>query len=435
MRAQGLGPITKWVDDHFFLRIRCEHLAEYNTLRVGWAKKIARNGGQRHNRGRLWFRGDTMDSGQFEEYDEDCLFPIVDQRPCVSSPRNQHDAQFTYSFSDIDSLSDKLGIPWEREKDTQFATLTTFIGLEWDIARRTVALPLPKRQKYLRAIEDWQSKSTHALDETQKLHGKLLHASLVLTDGRPYLTSLESFLGIFVDSPFKPRTPPKALHHDLQWWGQALAHPTVERPIPGPAVVRDTAAYSDASSGVGLAITIGNRWRAWRLVPGWKSDNRDIGWAEAAAFYFLTASLAAHHSDGGNFQVYGDNQGVVEGWWKGRSRNRPTNEVFKQIHQLARNTHCSFFTRYVPSGSNPADPPSRGKYYSFSLLLPAPPIPASFQPFIVDFDHPPLPHEQHLISTSSLPLPAPKPPRQLECNTDTTFDRQAEDLATQSKSW
>lgn len=39
MRAKGLGPISKWVDDHLFVRIRREHLPEYNSQR----KKICRS--------------------------------------------------------------------------------------------------------------------------------------------------------------------------------------------------------------------------------------------------------------------------------------------------------------------------------------------------------------------------------------------------------
>lgn len=33
MRAKGLGPISKWVDDHLFIRIRREHIPKYNEKR------------------------------------------------------------------------------------------------------------------------------------------------------------------------------------------------------------------------------------------------------------------------------------------------------------------------------------------------------------------------------------------------------------------
>jgi hypothetical protein len=74
---------------------------------------------------------------------------------------------------------------------------------------------------------------------------------------------------------------------------------------------------------VGIGITIGNWWRTWRLIPGWNStgSGRDIGWAEAMGFYLLTAIITHHKPEGGHFRIYGDNKGVVEGWWKGHSCN------------------------------------------------------------------------------------------------------------------
>jgi len=86
--------------------------------------------------------------------------------------------------------------------------------------------------------------------------------------------------------------------------------------------------------------------------------------------------------------MYGDNRGVVEGWWKGRSRNRPTNTIFKRIHELSASSHCSILTRYVPSAHNPADGPSRGIYPPESLLLPPIPIPPPLQNFIANFNDP-----------------------------------------------
>jgi len=30
-------------------------------------------------------------------------------------------------------------------------------------------------------------------------------------------------------------------------------------------------------------VVIGNQWAAWKLIPGWDSAGRDIGWAESIA--------------------------------------------------------------------------------------------------------------------------------------------------------
>ena len=56
-------------------------------------------------------------------------------------------------------------------------TVIRYIGLaEWNITQRTVALPYDKREKYMAAIADWESRTPHTLREVQSLYGKLLHA-------------------------------------------------------------------------------------------------------------------------------------------------------------------------------------------------------------------------------------------------------------------
>jgi len=36
-------------------------------------------------------------------------------------------------MADIDVLSNKLGIPWEKTKDIPFSTAVLFIGFIWDL--------------------------------------------------------------------------------------------------------------------------------------------------------------------------------------------------------------------------------------------------------------------------------------------------------------
>jgi hypothetical protein len=57
----------------------------------------------------------------------------------------------------------------------------------------------------------------HNLLETQRLHGKLQHAFLVVLPGRAHLTSLEAMLALCHNRPFLPRTPPRGTPDDLAW--------------------------------------------------------------------------------------------------------------------------------------------------------------------------------------------------------------------------
>jgi hypothetical protein len=384
-RAQGIGPISKWVDDHIFFRIPVEHRTTYNIQRQRWHGIIMQNGGRHQSGSRLWYQGESMPDGSPAEFDEDAACPIADFSSLPN--RSDVDASFTYSDADIDLISGQLGIPWEPSKTIPFASSVPFLGFDWNLSDRTVALTEKKRTKYRAAIEAWLPNPTHDLEETQKLYGKLLHACLVLPAGRAYLTNLEVLMASFSGNPFVPHHAPRHTATDLCWWLDVLLSPRLSRSIPGPSCVIDQHAFSDASSGFGIGIVVGDRWRAWHLLPGWKADGRDIGWAEAVGFEFLARTLAATSQPGQHLRVFGDNKGVVEGWWKGRSRNWETNKVFRRIHDLADTHQCVFITRYVASRENPADGPSRGLYPSLARLLPAISIPVPLRQFISDPNH------------------------------------------------
>ena len=284
-------------------------------MRKGWAQEISENGGEQHDRGKLWFKGAAMPDDRAEEFDEDCSTPIQDLSN--QTPKSPEGARYTYAFADIDSISDELGIPWEQKKDITFGSEAPFIGFSWNLKNQTVSIPESKKTKYLHAIFDWESKKTHNLKEAQKLYGKLLHACAVVPTGRAYLTSLEKFMAIFGDNPFMPHSPPRSTCIDLHWWKRMLSRNHISHTIPGPKVILDIAAYSDASSETGIGITIGDCWRAWHLLPGWKEKGRDIGWAEAIGFLFLILSILPGSASGTNYKVFGDNKGVIEGWCKG----------------------------------------------------------------------------------------------------------------------
>ena len=77
-------------------------------------------------------RGPRAD-GRVEEFDEDMSFPLQN----LAKGREHN---YTYDLSDIDHISDKLGIPWEHSKDVDFGPSFPFIGFIWDIEAKTVSL-------------------------------------------------------------------------------------------------------------------------------------------------------------------------------------------------------------------------------------------------------------------------------------------------------
>ena len=384
LRANGIGPLSKWVDDHIFFRLPQQHLEAYNSQHHIWSQTISKHGGRTHEGSRIWYRGDTMPDGCSEEYDEDMVFPLHDfSNTSTCSPT---DVFYTYADTDIDLISEELSIPWESSKTIPFATVVPYLGFLWDLDTHTVAIPTEKKARYLSAIEEWHKKCTHTLDEVQGLYDKLLHASLVIPAGRAYLTTLETMLSGLNNRPFMPHTPPCTTASDLQWWMTLLKSPNLSRAIPGPVPLTDLHTFSDASSGFSIGITIGDKWRTWHLLPGWKSDRQDIGWAEAVGFELLTLAIIPSSNSGTHFKVYGDNKGVVEGWWKGCSQNKQTNAVFHRIHTFLRTQQCSVHTRYVPSKDNLADEPSCGIYLPSTYIMPYIPIPPELHGLITDFN-------------------------------------------------
>jgi hypothetical protein len=375
------------VDDHLFFRILREFLASYNKLRKE-VHTALEAGGNRQSGGRLWHKGQIFDDETFDVYAEDCRFQLRDLSQ--SSPHAIIDQKYTFTFTDIDRASRLLGIPWEPSKDTAFAYEALFLGLLWGIPKLSVELSPAKKGKYLAAIVEWCSCTTHVLLDVQRLYGKLLHASLVIRMGRAYLTSLETMLGICHSCPFVPHHPVRHLHDDLNWWCSKLAEPFVRKTISQPRTPVDIRAFSDASSTVGIAIVINGYWRAWTLRPGWQTLNgqRDIGWAEGVGFDLLTLAIlnARRKQPFNHFRVFCDNQGIVNGWRNGRSCNWATNLVFHRILDCLERVspNVSFHLCYVPSADNPADSPSRGVFPPRNLLLPPLVLPDDLSTFLVD---------------------------------------------------
>ena len=122
-----------------------------------------------------------MPNGCVMEFNKDAGSPFQDFS--AASPHSKHDTLFTYNDTDINHLSDALGIPWENSKTIPFSQVVLYLSFTWDIRMWTMAIPSEKKRKYIDAIKSWASCLTHALKDVQKLDGKLLHASLVVPVG------------------------------------------------------------------------------------------------------------------------------------------------------------------------------------------------------------------------------------------------------------
>ena len=100
----------------------------------------------------------------------------------------------------------------------------------------------------------------------------------------------------------------------------------------------------------------------------------------------------------------------MEGWWKGRHRNAEVNNVFRRINNFTYSLPRRFeiHTTYIPSGSNPADPPSRGILGPPQFLLPSIDLPEPVRNFLVDATETPTPTELRLLREGHYPPAAQK---------------------------
>jgi len=118
--------------------------------------------------------------------------------------------------------------------------------------------------------------------------------------------------------------------HELKWWSCTLTVPNPTRSLtPLPALDLDI--WVDASMSVRVGILIDNRWSAWYLTPGWNSNGRDIGWAEAVVIELAVMWLASSGLHDGCLTVNCDNTSVIQSIWKGHSRNPWHNNCLLRI--------------------------------------------------------------------------------------------------------
>jgi hypothetical protein len=283
-----------------------------------------------------------------------------------------------------------LGVIWATDKGSNFAPTATFTGLLWDVQGKTVGVPEEKRVKYVSALVDFLAQHNTAKWEVERIYKKLAHAALVLPMGCTYLTGLETMLCAFAlaaDS-FSAHRITTGVRNNLTWWQQHLLVPILPQPLPVPAEVRDIGAYSDTSSGAGIRIFVNGWWRAWRFCKGFNRDGRNIGWAEATGFKILLRTLVQIGLAQGDIIAWGDNQGVVEGWWNGCSPNKPTNIVFRRIHSLQAEYAFCVHTCYIRSANNPASQPSRSVLGAKHRELPRIPLPVELSGFLLEHSTP-----------------------------------------------
>lgn len=294
------------------------------------------------------------DIGPLKKWVDDFLF--------FRYPESPNSFSFAYGLNDIYALAEVLGWPWKTSKTRDFASNFKYIGFLWDLTNKTVQIPEEKRLRYVEKLRPWTRGAKFTREQAESVLGTLVHCSLALPDGRDRLPSLSKFTSSFSHSasPFSRRCPNASTLEDVAWWSTQLSKPFCGSKLAKPPAMSPIQFYVDASTSWGIGVVFDGMWQAWKLLPGWRTNGRDIGWAEMLAIE-LGLRLAIHegHSDV-HLQIHSDNAGVIGALGSGKSRNPEQNRVLRRIVALMR-AHSVWLTTFqVPSLLNVADKPSRG---------------------------------------------------------------------------
>jgi hypothetical protein len=283
--------------------------------------------------------------------------------------------RFNYSADLIWNIAAELGWPWALEKFVDFSPSFNYIGFLWNFSTKIVELPERKKTKYLERISTWTHLSTHTLKETEIIIGTLNHVCLVVPEGRSHLVSLYNFRGGFKDnrtSEIKHRLSTNTAE-DMLWWRQRLQCSFVGMSIIRPPPPLNNNLCVDASTSWGIGMVLDGRWLAWQFKPDWKSEGREIGWAEMVAIELALRTLITGKFTRCHVIVRSDNQGVVGALKAGRSRGTQQNLILREIVKLIQDNELWVSTIWIPTSENPADDPSRGIFPGKKLLYPHPP--------------------------------------------------------------
>lgn len=153
--------------------------------------------------------------------------------------------------------------------------------------------------------------------------------------------------------------------------------------VPSSAQSNVLRFFVDASTSFGIGFLADGYWLCWRLLPGWKSDGRDIGWAEMVAVDLGLRALIHSGLRDVPIRFFSDNQGVVGAIRAGRSRSPVQNDILRRLLAFTLNHGICFSVEWVKSADNLSDGISRGVFpHSKSRSGCPPPLPRYLKPFV-----------------------------------------------------
>ncbi len=233
---------------------------------------------------------------------------------CYPKSRTR-EGQHEYMYTDeiIWSMAKELGWPWVPLKFKPFDYTFLYIGFLWDVTKKQVSLPEPKKEKYTKKLAGWSKGTKMNLEDTESMIGTLNHVCLVVPQGHAQMPAFYKFRSSFKTLNWHIKhTIAQALHDDVKWWKDTLQQQFIGINIITPKEPIDLSLMVDASMSWGIGLVINGKWLAWELKQGWCSEGREIGWAEMVAIELALLILKAVGYKDCHIILQSDNQGIVE---------------------------------------------------------------------------------------------------------------------------
>lgn len=300
--------------------------------------------------------------------------------PSLSGPWS-----YTYTEQLIWDTAAELGWPWSPSKHFPFSTVFTYIGFVWDLNAKTVHIPDKKKTKFLAKLLVWDAGNSVTALECDSIIGTLNHCCNVVVGGRSHLPTLYRFRASFknLQNSHSLHKITKSVASDISWWCTCLSAEWCGMAITCKPTPHVSKIFVDASTSWGIGFIMDGKWLAWPLILGWKTDDRDIGWAEMVAVELALCAVIKSGIQNTHLIFRSDNSGVVGAMKVAMSRNYQQNGILRCIIFLCQEHAIWITTDWVPSLNNLADGPSRGEFPPATDLFPFPPrVPYHLKSFI-----------------------------------------------------
>jgi len=214
--------------------------------------------------------------------------------------------------------------------------------------------------KFLKKLDPWKPGHKVTRKEIESVLGSLVHCSLAMPDSQSHLPSFSRFATSFqnIRSPFVKLSIPPLVLEDVSWWRGILAESKCHSQLQRPLLISEILFAVDASTSGGIGVILGQQWESWRLLEGWNSNGRNIGWAEMIAVELGIRCLIQRRANNAHFRLCSDNMGVIYALDSRRSRSVQQNRVLQCIVFLRRTHGLWISTEYIRSADSTADAPS-----------------------------------------------------------------------------